>query len=96
MGDYYDQGNDLITLRLFPDGSAKIHQDCRCQGSSAGSVGGGEIDVNIPKDFWRTHSPKDIADLCWGSCYSAILKCEALKSFLAKAKKKNGFCFRFK
>ena len=93
-GDYFEHGNYLITLRMFPDGTAKIHQDCRCQGSSAGSVGGGECDVDLPNDFYLTHSPENIADLCWGSCYSLIVNCAALKEFLSKAKCKQGFCFR--
>ena len=93
VGDYFEHGNDTITLRLYENGTAKLHQDCRCQGISASSMGGGECDVSLPKDFYLTHSPKDIADLCWGSSYSAILKCQELKSFLSKARKKHGFCF---
>lgn len=92
-GDYSQQGIDIITLELFDNGSARIHQDCRCAGISAGNTGGGECDIKLPNDFYLTHSPKDIAQLCWGSCYSEILKCAKLKSFLAKAKKKHGFCF---
>lgn len=94
-GDYFGPGHDIITLCLYDNGTALIHEDCRCQGISAGNTGGGECDVRLPKDFYLTHSANDIADLCWGSCYSAIMKCGALKSFLAKAKKKRGFCFRF-
>ena len=92
-GDYYERGRNIITLELFDNGTARLHQDCRCPGISAGNTGGGECDIRLPKDFYLTHSPKDLAELCWGSCYSEILKCQELRSFLAKAKKKHGFCF---
>ncbi|MBR6872987.1 MAG: hypothetical protein IKN17_05720 [Ruminococcus sp.] len=95
QGDFFERGRDIITLRLYADGSAELHQDCRCPGISAGSVGGGECDVRLPGDFYLTHSPKDIAELCWGSCYKAIVNCGKLKTFLNKAKKKKGFCLRF-
>ena len=95
VGDYFERGNDTITLRFRADGSAYIHQDCRCQGSSAGSIGGGENSFDLPADFYRTMAAKDIADECWGSCRSEILNRGTLAAFLDAAKKKNGFLLDF-
>ena len=93
-GDYNERGRDTITLQLFSNGSAVLNEDCRCAGISAGNTGGGECDVKLPKDFYLTHSQKDLAELCWHSCYDGIVKCAKLRTFLAKAKKKGGFCFK--
>ena len=78
----------IITLRLPLDRGAYIHQDYRCPGISAGSTGGGETDVPLPKNYVTDLSPKDIADLCWGACYSAICSSKTLKQYLAGAKKR--------
>ena len=95
VGDYYQRGIDIITLRFREGGSAYIHQDCRCQGSSAGSVGGGEISFDLPDDFYLTMSAKDIAGQCWGSCYSEILSKGKLAAFLKRAKQKQGYYLDF-
>ena len=90
-GDYFEHGIDIITLCFRPDGSPFIHQDCRCQGSSAGSTGGGEVSLDLKQDFYKTLSQKDIADMVWGSCYSGVLGSEALRVFLEKARKRKGY-----
>lgn len=95
VGDYYERGIDIITLRFYEDGSPYIHQDCRCQGISAGSVGGGETSFDLPKDFYLTMTPKEIADKCWGSCYRELLDNGKLKATMAAAKKKGGFLLEF-
>ena len=91
VGDYFERGKDIITLRFRGDGSAYIHQDCRCQGSSAGSTGGGEVSFDLPKDFYLTMQAEDIAEKCWGSCYAEILRRGTLAAFIAKAGQKQGF-----
>ena len=90
-GDYFDRGVYIITLFFRSDGSAYINQDCRYQGSSAGNDGGGEMDFDLPKDFYKTMSAEDVADLCWGSCYSKIISNGILADLIAKARKKGGF-----
>ena len=90
-GDYYERGVDIITLRFRPDGSPFIHQDCRCQGSSAGSVGGGEVSFDLPKGFYKKQTPEDIANQVWGSCYGQVRDSKALKTFLEKAKERKGY-----
>lgn len=53
-GDYYtNYGVDIITLRMFDDGTADIHQDERCQGSCASWTGGGDMSFDIPWDFFK-------------------------------------------
>jgi hypothetical protein len=52
------------------------------------AYGTGEIDVPLPKNRVTDLSPKDIADLCRGSCYSAICGSEALKKYFAGANKR--------
>ena len=94
-GDYFEQsGTDVITLRFRPDGGAFILQENFCQGSSAGNNGGGEVTEDLPDDFYRTFTQEDIAGICWGTCYDKILGCAALKTFLEKAKARDGYCFR--
>ncbi len=90
-GDYFERGIDILTLCFYHDGSAYINQDEKCQGISAGNTGGGEVDINLPKDFYKTMSAKDVAGKCWGNCYDDILKRGILNSLMKKAAKKNGF-----
>ncbi len=92
-GDYFERGNDIITLRFRSDGSAYIHQDCRTQGSSAGSVGGGEVSFDIPADFYLTQTPEELAKKCW--CSEAILRNGRLAEYVEKAKSKQGYYLDF-
>jgi hypothetical protein len=92
-GDYFERGVDIITLRFFDSGSAYIHQDCRCQGSSAGQTGGGEVSVDIPDDFYLSLTCEEIADMCWHS--KDIIANGKLAAFLGKAKSKGGFLLDF-
>ena len=95
-GDYFERGIDIITLCFYDDGSAYINQDERCQGSSAGSTGGGEVDFDLPKDFYMNMSAKDVAGMCWGTCYDKIISNGVLDGIIAKAKEKHGFLRAFK
>lgn len=90
-GDYFEYGVNIATLRFYDDGSAYMHQDCRCQGSSAGSTGGGEISFDLPKDFYVSMSAEDVADICWGCFYGPMLQKGVLADLMNKAKAKNGF-----
>ncbi len=92
-GDYFDRGVDIITVRFREDGSVYIHQDCRCQGSSAGSIGGGEVSFDITRDFYLTKTPEEIADMCW--CSNLIISNGKLAAFMQKAKSKKGFLLDF-
>ena len=96
VGDYFRQGNDTITLRFRDDGSVYVHQDCRCQGISAGNTGGGEVSFDIPENFYKTMKAKDLAEKCWGSCRGEITKNGVYARFVNKAKKKNGFLLDFR
>ncbi len=95
-GEYDKYGVDIITLRFYGNGSAYIHQDCKCPGSSAGTIGGGEISFDLPKNFYRKMSAEDIAEKCWGSCYEKIIENGILASILEKAKEKNGFLIDYR
>ncbi|MBQ3078084.1 MAG: hypothetical protein IJC43_09510 [Clostridia bacterium] len=88
-GDYFDGGIDLVTLRFDRDGSAFLHQNSLCQGSSSGSSGGGEERIALPADFALTHTPEELAALCWGNCREKIRRCEALAVYLQKAKERH-------
>ena len=92
-GDYFERGVDIITLRFFDNGSAYIHQDCRCQGSAPGQTGGGEISVDIPDDFYLSLTCEQIAEKCWHS--KDIIAGGVLAEFLEKAKRKGGFLLDF-
>ena len=94
VGDYFDRGVDIITIKFPINNQPCIQQDTRCQGSSTGSTSGGEVSINIPEDFYLTHTAEDIADMCWGSCYDKICKNSKLKDFLEKAKMKKGYHFK--
>ncbi len=94
-GDYSEPwGTDVITLRFQPGSKPEIRQSNFCQGSSAGSSGGGDIDFYLPKDFYRYKTQEDIAGMCWGTCYESIMKCDELRVFLEKAVKKHGYYFK--
>ena len=95
VGDYFEQGNDTITLRFHEDGSAYIHQDCRCQGSSAGSIGGGELSFDLPNDFYLTMTADQIANRCWNSCRKEMVENGKLEDVMKKAQQKGGFLLDF-
>ena len=82
---------DHVTLCFGHDGSPFIHQNSVSPGMSASSAGGGENTISLKKDFYSQLSQKDIADMCWGCCYSSIMEDEWLKIFLQKAIKRKGF-----
>lgn len=89
-GDYYtNYGVDIITLRMFDDGTADIHQDERCQGSSASWVGGGDISLDIRWDFFKDENAQEIiASKCWGNCREIIKENKIFAEFLQKAREK--------
>ncbi|MBO4915554.1 MAG: hypothetical protein J5449_10145 [Oscillospiraceae bacterium] len=93
VGDYFEHGVDIITVRFREDGSAYIHQDCQCQGISAGNTGGGEVSFDIPNDFYRSMTSKELADMCWRT--NAIIADGVLAAFMKKAKSKDGFLLDF-
>ena len=94
-GDYFEPwGTDVITLKFQPGSKPNIRQSNFCQGSSAGSNGGGDIDLFLPKDFYLHKTQEAIAKMCWGSCYESIMKCDELRVFLDKALKKHGYYFK--
>jgi len=92
-GDYFEYGNDLITVRFREDGSAYIHQDCQCQGSAPGQTGGGENSFDIPNDFYRSMTCEELADMCWRT--RSIIADGVLAAFMEKAKSKGGFLLDF-
>lgn len=93
VGDYFEHGNDLITVRFREDGSAYIHQDCRCQGSAPGQTGGGEVSFDIPNDFYISMTSEELAGKCWRT--KAIIANGVLAAFMEKAKRKGGFLLDF-
>ena len=93
VGDYFEHGNDLITVRFRENGSAYIHQDCRCQGSAPGQTGGGENSFDIPKDFYLSMTSEELANMCWRP--KAIIANGVLAAFMEKAKRKGGFLLDF-
>ncbi len=95
VGDYFDRGSDMITLRFRTDGTVYIHQDASCQGISAGSIGGAENSFDIPNDFYLKMTVEQVADMCWGSCYREMIENGTLADFMAKAREKNGFMLDF-
>lgn len=81
------QGVDIITLRMFENGKADINQDNRCQGSSAGSVGGGEISFDIPWDFFKDADAQNkIAARCW--CKESVRNNKEFKDFIETARQR--------
>ena len=93
-GNYFEHGADIVTLR-FRNGTPQLRQESFCQGSSAGSSGGGEETVPLRSDFYKTLSQNDIADMCRGSCYKKVKENPKLAKFLKLARKKDGFWFSF-
>ncbi|MBO4914892.1 MAG: hypothetical protein J5449_06755 [Oscillospiraceae bacterium] len=93
VGDYFEHGADIITLRFREDGRAYIHQDCQCQGSAPGQTGGGENSFDIPKDFYLSMTSEELADMCWRP--KAIIAAGVLDAFMKKAKSKGGFLLDF-
>ena len=93
VGDYYERGRDTISIVFRDTGDAHINQDCACQGISAGNTGGGELNIDIPDDFWRSMTVVELADMCWHS--GEIISNGKLAEFMKKAKEKNGFLLDF-
>ena len=93
-GNYFEYGVNAAELRFYDDGSAFVCQDCLCQGSSAGSSGGGSARFDLPRDFYLTMSAEQIADKCWDCLYVSIVRKGILAGLIKKAKAKNGFIFK--
>ncbi|MBR4627151.1 MAG: hypothetical protein IKO47_05555 [Ruminococcus sp.] len=81
----------IITLRFHADGRPYIEQNCITGGISAGCSGGCEKDIDLPMNFYKKMTAEDIADLCWGSCYSKIKSNKKLADFLKKADAHGGY-----
>ena len=81
----------MVTLRFDSSGTPRLHQDYRNQGIAASCTGGGETDVPLPMNFYKTMTPEDIADKCWGSAYRSIVTSSKLKKFLKTAKERGGY-----
>ena len=95
-GDYHSPGGkDIVTLRFMNDGRAMLFQECFSQGSSAGSSGGGEDNIELKANFYKTLSENDLADMCWGTCSGKVRQNRELAVFLKKARQKDGYylCF---
>lgn len=95
-GDYDSPGGiDVISLRFYRDGSAYIHQNNICVGSSAGWNGGGEISIDLPDDFYISMDAKAIAAKCRSRCRESVESCGILSALLTKAGIKGGFYFDY-
>ncbi len=92
-GNYFESSAYIVRLRFQPDEKPHLLQSSYSQGSSAGSSFGTDEDVRLPKDFYRTMTQEEIADLCWGCAYGRVADSAALGKFLALAKKKKGYYF---
>ena len=91
-GDYSQrEGIDIVTLKFDYNSKPMLQLSNFCQGSSAGSSGGGDEYKFLQKDFYRTMSQKDIADLCYNRLRPGVMQNSALHRFLEKARKKKGW-----
>lgn len=88
-----ERSSVMVTLRFNSSGTPRLHQDYRCQGIAASCTGGGENDVPLPVNFYKTMTTEDIADKCWGSAYHSIVTSSRLKKFLKTAKERGGYYF---
>lgn len=86
-----DYGHEIITLCFKTSENPYIHENSVSPGMSGSSTGGGESYVNLVNDFFKKCSQEDLANKCWGCCYTSILNNERLKVFLQKAKSRNGY-----
>ena len=50
----------------------------------------------VPADFYRTMTPQELVDRCWGSCYAELLSNGKLAAFMECAKAKGGFFLDFR
>ena len=81
-------GLNVLTIEFYTK-EVKLRMDNYCPGTSAGNYGGGTIDKKIPANFYKDPDAiTKIAELSWGSFTPGILKCERLKNFIEKARKK--------
>lgn len=92
VGGYFENGNDTITIRFNEFGRVYVNQDSKCQGISAGSTGGGELNFDLPADFYLMN-PNQIAEKCWHT--NKIIGNGKLAAFMKKAKEKNGYFLDF-
>ncbi len=60
LREYHE--HDILTLRFHEKGAPELHYDCYTPGSSAGSYGGGEYAVKLPKDFYVGCSVEQFAE----------------------------------
>ena len=80
--------HDIITLRFHTDGSSDIHYNCFTPGSSAGSYGGGEYAIKLPKDFYVGDTLESFTERFPERLHEQILANDALRRFLESANRR--------
>lgn len=83
IGEHYE--HDVITLRFHTNASPDIHYNCFTPGSSAGSYGGGEYAVSLPKDFYLGCSLKEFTSRFPERIHAQLMANDMLRRFLDAA-----------
>jgi len=91
-GDYYKrEGVDVIVLCFHRDGNAYVSHQNFCEGASGGWCGGGEINFDLPQNFYMDMDLDAVAEACSRKYYEELKSNGRLSELLQKAKAKGGF-----
>ena len=77
----------LLTMMFRRDGNVMMEESVSSPGSSAGNTFGGTFYKDLPKNFHKTMTVEQIAEMYGSRLHDAIIKDGKLADFLEKAKK---------
>jgi len=77
----------LLTMMFKRDGNVVMEESVSSPGSSAGNTFGGTFYKDLPKNFYKTMTVEQIAEMYGSRLHDAIIKDGKLADFLEKAKK---------
>ena len=87
--DFFEpaQETTLLTMMFKRNGNVVMEESISSPGSSAGNTFGGTFYKDIPKNFHKTMTVEQIAEMYGSRLHDAIIKDGKLADFLEKAKK---------
>ena len=86
------QNVTILILKFNIEGKAWIFEENLCAGNSAGNIGGGEVNYDIPKDFFLNCTVEKFSKHFSQCFHNDILNNDKLKRFFEKVNQRPNIC----